>query len=343
MTRARDTADTQDNLGGAVAPYVAGKNVLVNGAFDIWQRGTSFASGFASPYFIADRWQATRGGNVVGATMSRQTSGAPAGFQYYVRLQRDSGNTGTAAIFLAQCVETSMVFPYVNQTITLSFYARAGANYNASANNLNVLFTTGTGTDQNNFSNSYTGAADALTSTASLTTSWQRFSYTLTLGSTVTEFMPRIGTQHSGTAGAADYVDITGVQVELGAAATPFARAGGSIGGELDLCKRYYQRYPGAVGIALNGVALSTTQLLAQYILPEMRTSPSVASSGTIIISDQYLTDPQSTSTTVSVQGNGPMGGRVIIGTFTTLVVGRYYSAPGSAQGSGYLEFSAEL
>jgi hypothetical protein len=37
MTRSRDVADTQDNLGGAVAPYVAGKNKIINGDFFVNQ------------------------------------------------------------------------------------------------------------------------------------------------------------------------------------------------------------------------------------------------------------------------------------------------------------------
>jgi len=34
MTRARDISNDQANLGGVIAPYVAGKNVLINGGMD---------------------------------------------------------------------------------------------------------------------------------------------------------------------------------------------------------------------------------------------------------------------------------------------------------------------
>ena len=44
MTRARDVADNQENLGGGVPPFVAGKNKIINGDFGIWQRGTSFTN-----------------------------------------------------------------------------------------------------------------------------------------------------------------------------------------------------------------------------------------------------------------------------------------------------------
>ena len=37
MTRAYNTATTQQNTGGAVAGVTAGKNAVINGAFDIWK------------------------------------------------------------------------------------------------------------------------------------------------------------------------------------------------------------------------------------------------------------------------------------------------------------------
>ncbi len=343
MTRARDVADTQDNLGGAVAPFVAGKNAIINGGFDIWQRGTSIAGGTFKNY-TADRWVQFRAGLTISRQVTNDTTNLPF-IQYCARVQRDSGTTGVNANLLMNSMATNDAISFAGKTVTMSFYARKGANYSATSSALAATLYSGTGTDQA-LIDGYTGQVTVATTTATLTTTWQRFSFTGTVGATATELSCEFAFTPTGTAGAADYYEVTGVQLELGAAATPFARAGGSIGGELDLCKRYYQRYPGTIGIALNGICYQATGLIMQYTLPtEMRVIPSAATSGQLNISDQYLTDPTATSATLSVQGATTMGGRAVFDGFTagTLTIGRYYSAPGTNAGSGYTEFSAEL
>jgi len=235
MTRSRDVADTQDNSGGAVAPVVAGKNAVINGAFDIWQRGTSFTS--ASVY-TADRWFK---GSQSSWTTSRQTSGLT-GFQYAMRFQRNSGNTSTVDCQMFYNIETIDALRFAGQTVTVSFYARAGANFSASASQFSYIVYTGTGTDQRrDQSTGYTGEAQAANSSTTITTSWQRFSFTATISSTATEIALALGYTPTGTAGANDYVDITGVQLEVGSVATPFSRNGGTIQGELAACQRYFQ------------------------------------------------------------------------------------------------------
>jgi hypothetical protein len=282
MTRARDTADTQDNLGGAVAPYVGAKNLAINGGFDFWQRGTSSTS---SGVYLADRWIHGRAGGASGGTYTRQTatdSSSLPFLQYAFRLQRDSGNTGTAQLNLNQVIETANSVPLAGKTITLSFYARVGANFSATSGTVATYLFTGTGTDQNGVLGAWTGAANPLnTSFTGATTTWQRFQATATLSSTTNEIYFGIGFTPTGTAGAADWLEITGVQLELGAAATPFARAGGSIGGELALCQRYYYR------LTANGYQyfctsanFASTSTLGTVTFPvTMRTSPSLGSS----------------------------------------------------------------
>jgi hypothetical protein len=165
-----------------------------------------------------------------------------------MRLQRTAGSTNTNNPNITQSFESVNSVPLAGKTVTLSFYARKGANYSATNSDISVQLFTGTGTDQNVYTAGYTGSVAAINSTAVLTATWQPFSYTATLATNTNEIgLIFVGTQ-TGTAGAADYYEITGIQLEQGSVATPFARAGGSIGGELALCQRYYQKsYPASM------------------------------------------------------------------------------------------------
>jgi hypothetical protein len=231
-------ADSSSSVGLRWQPAIA-TNPIINGGFDVWQRGTSVAYGTVGG-FGADRWIVVRGGWASGATMSRQTG--TAGIQYAARVQRDSGNTSTNGIYIDSWVETANSVFFQGKTITLSFYARCGANFSASGSAMTLNFLTGTGTDQNGTTTGYTGSVTAISQTSTLTTSWQRFSYSTTLNSNINEMGVSIGYLPTGTAGANDWFEITGVQVDVGSVALPFRRAGGTIQGELAACQRYYWR-----------------------------------------------------------------------------------------------------
>ena len=279
MTRARDTADTQDNLGGAVAPFVAGKNAVINGGFDVWQRGTSIANDATYTLYCADRFQINRGGLETGVTVSRQATNDTTNLpfiRYAARVQRNSGNTTTGQISFLTSLETSDSIRFAGRTITLSFYARKGANFSQSSSQLNAVVSTGTGTDQS-LGGGFTGQATVLNQTATLTTTWQRFEFTASVSSTATEIGAWFYYVPVGTAGANDWYEITGVQLELGAVATPFSRAGGSIGGELALCQRYCYKVTNDTTdktIASGGYYASTVFLGAINFPVTMRTVP---------------------------------------------------------------------
>jgi hypothetical protein len=113
----------------------AGRNFFINGGTDIWQRGTSIA--LTTSAYTSDRWQGYRA--VAGSTVSRQVTGDTTNLpfiQYCARVQRDSGNTATNTIYLGQSLETVNSIPLAGKTVTLSFYARAGANYSTASNAL---------------------------------------------------------------------------------------------------------------------------------------------------------------------------------------------------------------
>jgi hypothetical protein len=241
MTRARDTANTQENIGGSVAPFVAGKNPVINSSFQNWQRGTSVAVSGGTKAYTTDRWETQTATASVNTTTTRQATGDTTNLpniQYCARVQRNSAVTANGFIQILQSIETMNSIPFTGKPVTLSFYARAGANFSATSNALGFQLVTGTGTDQN--ATVFTGSATPINSTVTLTTTWQRFTASVTLATSVTQLGLNIYYLTTGTAGANDYFEVTGVQLEAGNVATPFTTATGTIQGELAACQRYY-------------------------------------------------------------------------------------------------------
>jgi hypothetical protein len=233
-------ADSSTSTGLRYTAGTVQANPILNSAFQVWQRGTSIATGAAQTYG-ADRWQTYRSGNVAGSTVSRQVTGDTTNLpfvQYCARVQRDSGNTSTAFIQIAQSLETINSIPFAGKTVTMSFYARKGADFSSASSNLQYRLNYGTGTDQN-INGTYTGNVSIISNDATLTTTWQRFSTTATIAATATEMAVRFQYTPVGTAGAADYFEFTGVQVDIGSVALPFRTNAGTIQGELDACQRY--------------------------------------------------------------------------------------------------------
>jgi len=320
--------------------FAAGKNTVINGAFQVWQRGTSIAVGAAQPY-TADRWVGWRNALATGLTISRQTSDND-GSQYVCRVQRDSGNTSTQTIFFGYANETANVEPLQGQFVTVSFYARKGANFSDTTNSfLTAILLTGTSADT-----SITGLGTSVGSlNAVLTTSWQRFSFTTSaaIASTVLSMGVRFSYVPSGTAGAADFAEIDRVQIEAGSVATAFQTATGTIQGELAACQRYYFRntVPTATDI---GYALGRSTTQADIVLPlpvTMRTNPTAIEYGGGTFN---LTDPGVGSTnltgftfvhasyqTARFRGDAASG----------LTQAKVYEI--GAPTNGYIGFSAEL
>jgi len=271
-----DTNGTINLLTSSTLSMAASKNCLINGGMDIWQRGTSVAG--TTTVLLADRWNAYRA--VAGSTFSRQASGLT-GFSYGLRMQRDSGNSATNLLQTLQNIETVNTIPLAGQTVTLSWYAKVGANFSATSSQMFVQVYTGTGTDQN-ILNGYTGSTTLLNNTVTITTSYVRYSKTFTIGSTMTEMSIVFGFTPTGTASTNDWLEITGVQLELGSTPTTFSRAGGGgIQGELAACQRYYWQPVLADNLPIcNASNYTTTAAYGTIKLPvTMRIAPTVSSS----------------------------------------------------------------
>ena len=328
---------------------LSGVNAVLNSEFNVMQRGTSFGLTFNQLYTF-DRWY---GYCVPAGTFSRQatndTTNLP-NIQYCARVQRNNGNATTGSISLSQSIETVNSIPFAGKTITFSFYARRGSNFSGPSNQIIAALYAGTGTDQNFISTGFTGQSSPIYTAVSLTTTWQRFTYTATLGATVTELGVFFEQSATGTAGASDYFEVTGVQLELGSVATPYRSNQPTYAAELAACQRYYYR-TNAIGTSSPfglGHAFGTTTATAFIPYPvTMRTNPTaLEQSGTA--GDYKLFNSSGGDTACSAVpaqsgiGNTRSVAAVLV-TVASGLTGGQVNPFAASNANAYLGWSAEL
>jgi hypothetical protein len=339
-----DITGTINLLTSSTLSRAAAKNCIINGGYDIAQRGTSGTFTATAKAFCFDRWylNATTGASM---TYSQQAS-TVAGTRYCARVGRTAGNTNTTTIALAQDIETSNSIIYAGQTVTISFYARAGANFSAASGALTHFAIQGTGTDQSDYGAAFTGRTVLSTGTATLTTTFQRFSYTATVAASTTELNFQTLYVPVGTAGANDYYEVTGVQIELGGVATTFSRAGGTIQGELAACQRYYYRVTGSqtynrIGF---GSGVSSTAAQIDVIFPvTMRVVHTAIDFSTLLLDDGAGGAPAVTNITSVSNASGTNLASVTATVASGVTTYRPYHLETNNSTSGFLGFSAEL
>lgn len=222
-----------------------GANLVINGDFQIWQRGAGGSAAFTAiaggtTLYTADRWQCQVAGGGGSGAFS-QIAGATSG-SYVMKVQVTAGNSSTAGMTIASSLTRDMCIGAAGNKITVSFKAYKGANYSATADALGVQLYSGTGTSDQSIFTTYTGAALELNQTATLTGTLTQFSYTTAsaLGSTVTQLAISFLYSPTGTAGADDAFYITDVQVEISPQATPFQRR--SFEWELNACQAFFNK-----------------------------------------------------------------------------------------------------
>ena len=250
-------------------PLAGFRNAIINGNFDIWQRGTSFSNPAVGAY-TADRWLLSADGTGVTRTISRQTftlgqTAVPGEPTYFFRHNQSVAGTGATANNIQHRIEGVRTF--AGQQVTVSFWAKGAASLTLTAVELIQSFGSG---------GSPSGLVGTTAATSvSVTTAWQKFSYTVTV--------PSISGKTLGTSGSDALwliigaplnttftLDIAQVQIEAGPVATPFERR--PIGTELALCQRYYW-----TGV----VVVETVTTITGFNFPvQMRAVPTIAGGG---------------------------------------------------------------
>lgn len=294
------------------ASQVGFRNKVINGDFQIWQRGTTFTPTTAATIYCADRWHCFRPGLVAGITVTKQTYTNSNG----MRVQRDSGNTSTAAMTANQSFETLEVKRFAGKTVTFSFKALKGANYSSASNVLGIYIGYGTGTD----GNVYTGIALTQINNSSVTIagSLALYSVTVAIPSNATQLGCQLYYYPTGTAGAADYFEISDIQLEEGSVATPFERK--AYGLELSLCQRYYRTV--SKGAFCSAVSTAAAYVTLEFPTPMRRTPDVETPTGALQINDYVANYTQSAAAAVIATGSAT-GIAVSISNFTGLTVGR--------------------
>ena len=273
-SRTREKADkvtfTQAEVtAGDTAARAGRKNLIINGGFDVAQRGTSFT---AATGYTLDRWYMDESGATTTLTQETHTLGqtdVPNIPKNYLRM-----NTTTGANNCRIEHKIENVLPSSNQTMTLSFWAK-GVNPASGAFGVNLQQNMGTG-----------GSPSAApfypdTLSFSVTSSWVKKTVTFTLGSLAGKTLGTDNNHHikiqilqkdaDGGSAAWD-LNISNIQLELGSVATDFEHR--SYGEELRLCQRYFYRYQGTTQERIYNENAGATAKWWFLTFPEMRTTP---------------------------------------------------------------------
>ena len=308
------------------------RNLIINGAMNVAQRGTSTTTNAA---FAIDRWKHTSNGLGVTITNSQQdltSNDTPYsyGFRKSNRLALASAGTAGAGNYLqfwytaeAQDIANSgWNYTSSSSYITISFWARA-----SSSQTYGCVFETNDGT------------AYLYPKTFALTAdTWTKVSFSVPGNSNLTvnndnggglmiKVFPYLGTTYSGgtdatwaaasgngygsmgntstwlTTGASTF-DLTGVQLEVGSYATDFEHR--SYGEELARCQRYCVNFGINAQLGLGQVYSGSGYVQLPVALPvPMRTKPSVSKNGSYWFNSNIGNSGYSGDRTVTVETPG--------------------------------------
>ena len=280
------------------------RNIIINGAMQVAQRGTSSTAVGAdgvSGYHNIDRMRIAIGTTSAGRVSMTQTAVTDlAGFSKSLKIQCTTTDTSIAAgerlvlnyRFEGQDLQRLKASSTSTQAFTISFYARANAAFNLVSE---IIF--GADTSKNSEANQVNA----------LTTSWQRFTMTVPAatntqiddvtthdtdlmfwmhagstyqgGSNSTTLRPNVNANRGNGASSIfastnNFVEITGIQMEVGDTASDFEHR--SFGEELALCQRYYQNYV-TNKLYFNGSNEPSSEIGNGRLLPtQMRALPTV-------------------------------------------------------------------
>jgi hypothetical protein len=356
----RDGALAMRTLGDAIDTSLwnvgygqAGKNKIINGDFNINQR--AFTSTTVNGQYTFDRFTTVAIDGTSTYTAQTFTLGAAPVAGYEGKNFIDVASTGQTLTTAQTRLENRMenVRTFANQTVTVSFWAKAASGTPKVAVELAQFF--GTGGSPSATVNTYAGSI-------TLTTSFQRYSVSVavpsisgkTLGTANNDSLrlnlfTSAGSDLNARTGSLGIQTATisfwGIQVEAGSVATAFQTATGTIQGELDACSRYYQRFniANTYQQGHTGWAYGTSDAIVPVDLTvQMRVAPTALETNNlrawIIKGVTYVS-----GATFTLLNSSPNQGNININKGAAFTVEDTISLNSENQSSVYYAFTAEL
>ena len=303
MTKAAELAKmgevlTNSQIGGR-------RNIVINGAMQVAQRGTSQTGITASAnegYTTVDRF-AFDGGTHSGVFTATQSTDAPTGFSNSLKMDCTTADTSIAAgeylmlqtRFEGQDVQQLKKGTSSAEKVTVSFYVKANAsatyicelqdNDNARTNGQTFAVTTDWTRVVLTFVGDTTGTLDNDNNLSLRLNFWFHGGSTFTGGTFTSNQWT--GTTNERVGSITSFFDstdrtffITGIQMEVGSQATPFEHR--SFGEELALCQRYFSHSGDPVNNGFVHHCYIAGEAYANLSYPTtMRTSPTITMSAT--------------------------------------------------------------
>jgi hypothetical protein len=278
------------------AGALSNRNLVINGEFSVAQRATSVTGSTTTGYKACDRFEV--GNSFLGAWTFSQDSDVPAGFSKSFKAQCTTADAAPAAgdyIFFNTYLEGQNLQQLKKglptaQSTTLSFWVKSNKTgaFQVNLNDLDNTRIIGAAVTISvaatweyktiTFAGDVTGALDNDNSRSIAVEFWLGAGTSWTSGAVPTAWEARVdadraaGTTLALADNIANYINVTGVQLEVGDTATPFEHRG--FGQELALCQRYARLYPiSRLTMCPEGSNGDNTQTGIQY--SPMRATPS--------------------------------------------------------------------
>ena len=311
----------------------AGKNFLINGGFDIWQRGTSSTA--SAVYGTADRWlQLIESGS---GTWAQETTVVPTGATYSLKFTASS----TSSIYPIQAIESINATRLAGKRVVFSGLVAA-----STSTAMSMIVSHSSSVDVAP-AGSWTNLTAVSGGTATPTsTTFVPISGVYDIPSTAKSIRVIIRTTSTIANGVVVYWG--NLQLELGSVATEFSRAGGTLAGELAACQRYYIRYGGNVSEEFFGWGQGngSTQVYCRNPFPViMRTTPTFGSAAIANFKLETGAADVTSLTSVAISGTTSknFGNFNFTKTGSTFTTGAMFGSYAASTTNAYLEWSAEL